>query len=89
MITRGQKVDMEQELRFNELFIIYLKDCRDESIAKEEDNKGNPELGTIAAKKRTLDVPTKGARGVRKQPTTCNRCQETFRSSLEYNDIFI
>ena len=66
-----------------------MKDYRDESIAKDEDNKGDPELKTIAAKKRTLDVPTKGARGVRKQPTTCNRCQATFQSSLGYNDIFI
>ena len=96
---------MEQELRINELFTFDLKDCREESIAKEQGNEGNTELETTAGKKRTSSVPTKGTRGMRKQPTTsvptkgthgmrkqpttCNGCQETFQSSLGYSGIFI
>ena len=80
---------MEQELRINELFTFDLKDCREESIAKEQGNEGNTELETIAGKKRTSSVPTKGTHGMRKQTTTCNRCQETFQSSMGYSVIFI
>ena len=80
---------MEQELRINELFTFDLKDCQDEWIAKEQGNEGNTELETTAGKKRASSVPTKGTRGMRKQPTTCNRCQETFQSSMGYSGIFI
>ena len=51
------------------------------STEKAQDIKENTESETTTDKKN-LRVPKKGARGMRKQPTTCNGCQETFQNSF-------